>query len=363
MMARLFRTGTRMLKLGRLLLLVLAIVAGFAILVLSLKWQDAYRAGVRGFGSTQAYLATWTAILGVTLLARRWLGQLQRAHDREELEAVRGGHAFEASGSPWMLGLFGLLLLLFGFGVYGGIARHDPGMALVSAALALLFLFLGSELARQALRPGPMLRMDARGIEPALYGPIPWNEVIGLQLQSVRIRYSTQHTLFLGVRKPLRYLRNAPPLTRWLQGMRLRNDPAYGALSIGLNILGKDPQLVYDSALALRRANDAPMLEHWHQRMDANEVDTWLRRQELSDGMRRLQEEMETLPRDPTPEQVAAFDAKLRTHMEREQALHPEMMAAIRNSTQRMKKDTRTAKILGGIGIAMFALWIWAKLA
>lgn len=352
-----------MLKLGRLLLLVLAFIAGFAMLVLSLKWHGAYRVGVHGFGRVQAFLAIWTAILCVSLLARHWLGQWQQADNRRQLDAVGKERSFEASGGAWMPVLFGLVLLLFGFGLYAGITRHEPGMTALSAALVLLFLFFGHELVRQALRPGPMLRMDARGIEHALYGPIPWSEVIGLQLQSIRVRYSTQYTLFLGVRKPLRYLRNAPPLTRWLQGRRLRNDPAYGALPIPLNILGKDPQLIYDSALALRRANGAPLLEHWNQRMDANEVDTWLRRQELSDGMQRLQEEMETLPHDPSPEQVAAFDAKLRAHMEREQALHPEVMAAIRNSTQRMKKDVRTAKILGGVGIAIFALWIWAKLA
>ena len=347
-----------MLKFGRMLMLIVAIVAGFAILALAVRWSQADHAG-----RVPSYLAIWAAILCVSLLARHWLGQLQQSNDREALDAVRRGQAFEAGGNPWMLVLFALVLLLFGFGVYGGIAKGNPGMTALSAALVLLFLVFGGEIVRQLLRPGPMLRMDARGIEHALYGRIPWNEVIGLQLQSVRIRYSTQYTLFLGVCEPLRYLRNAPPLTRWLQGRRLRDNPAYGALPIGLNILGKDPKLVYDSALALRRANAAPMLEHWHQRMDAREVATWLQRQELSDGMRRLQEEMETLPRDPTPEQVAAFDAKMRAHMEREQALHPEVMAAIRNSTQRAKKDARSAMILGAVGVAMFLLWLWAKLA
>jgi hypothetical protein len=347
-----------MLKFGRMLMLIVAIVAGFAILTLSVRWFHGDHAG-----RVPSYLAIWTAILVVSLLARHWFGKLQQSNDREALDAVRRGQAFEASGNPWILVLFALVLLLFGFGVYGGIAKDKPGMALVSTALALLFLVFGGEIVRQLLRPGPMLRMDARGIEYALYGRIPWSEVIGLQLQSVRIRYSTQYTLFLGVHEPLRYLRNAPPLTRWLQGRRLRDNPAYGPLPIGLNILGKDPQLIYDSALALRRANAAPMLEHWHQRMDAREVSTWLRNQEATDEMRRLTEEMEALPANPTPDQVAALDAKMRAHMERQQALHPEVMAAIRNSTRRAKKDARSAMILGGVGVAMFLLWLWTKFA
>lgn len=288
---------------------------------------------------------------------------MREQRNREELDSVRHQRAFEASGSPWMPILFALLLLLFGFGVYAGWSKDRPDMALLSAALLLLFLFLGSELLHQALRPGPMLRIDARGIEHALYGRIPWSEVVGLQLHSVRIRYSTQYTLFLGVRRPLRYLREAPPMTRWLQGMRLRGDPAYGALPIGLNVLGKDPQLIYQAALALQRASGAPLLAHWHQRMDAREVSTWLRSQEATDEMRRLTEEMEALPRDPSPEQIAAFDAKMREHMARQQALHPEVMAAIRDSTQRAKKDGRSAMVFAIVGIGAFALWIWAKLS
>jgi hypothetical protein len=208
-----------------------------------------------------------------------------------------------------------------------------------------------------------MLRMDASGIEHALYGPIPWTEVVGLQLHEMQVRYSTQYTLLLGVREPLRYLRNAPPLTRCLQARRLRDNPAYGALPIGLNVLGKDPKLVYDAALALRRANGAPLLQHWHQRMDAREVSTWLRSQETAEEMRRLTAEMEALPANPSPERVAALDAKMRAHMEREQALRPEVMATIRKSTQRSKKDARSARILGIVAVAMFVLWLWAKFA
>jgi hypothetical protein len=363
MMARFFAPGIRMLKLGRLLLLVPAIVAGFAVLVLSLKWNDAYRAGAQGFGRTQEYLATWAAILCVSLLARHWLGQLQQADNRRQLDAVRHGQAFEASGGAWMSIVFALLLLLFGFGAYAGWSKDKPGMAVGSAALLLLFLFLGWELLGRALRPGPMLRIDARGIEHALYGRIPWSEVVGLQLQSIRIRYSTQYTLFLGVRRPLRYLREAPPLTRWLQGMRLRGDPAYGALPIGLNVLGKEPQLIHDAALALQRASGAPLLEHWHQHMDPREVATLLRSQEANDEMQRLTEEMEALPRDPTPEQIAAFDARLRDHVARQQALHPQVMAAIGTATQRAKKNARSATILSVVGVLVSLLWLWAKLS
>jgi heme/copper-type cytochrome/quinol oxidase subunit 2 len=350
-----------MLKLGRWLLLVVACASGFGALVVALRWPEARRAG--DGGNAEAILAILVAMLAVALLALRVLAKMREQRNREELASVRHQHAFEASGSPGMPILFVLMLLLFGFGIYHGITKDKPGMAILGAGLVLLFLFLGSELVRQALRPGPMLRMDASGIEHALYGPIPWTEVVGLQLHEMQVRYSTQYTLLLGVREPLRYLRNAPPLTRWLQARRLRDNPAYGALPIGLNVLGKDPKLVYDAALALRRANGAPLLQHWHQRMDAREVSTWLRSQETAEEMRRLTAEMEALPANPSPEQVAALDAKMREHMERQRALHPEVMAAIRNSTQRAKTDARSAMILGGVGVAMFLLWLWAKFA
>ncbi|UWX04204.1 hypothetical protein H1235_02390 [Pseudoxanthomonas sp. NC8] len=219
-------------------------------------------------------------------------------------------------------------------------------MAPVSFALLTVFLLLGWQVVRQVLRPGPMLRMDARVIDHAQYGPIPWGNVVGMELQSIRVRHSTQYTLMLGVRGARRYLRNAPPLARWLQGRRMRGDDDLAALPIPLNLLEKSPDLIHRSALALRQRHDAPFLEDWHHRMEQREVEALLRMQDLDREHDDILEELRALPADAGPERIAALDARVREHFAGQNAALPELRVTMDRHARRAKQDIRGLRIM-----------------
>ncbi|MBP3984265.1 hypothetical protein J5837_07470 [Pseudoxanthomonas helianthi] len=350
-----------MLKLGKFLSQVAAIVSGLGLLLYTLPWlHSRQNATALPAGVETAWLAC-AACLGLSLLASRWLGKRQQARNQEELESARREHVFVAQGSPWWFLLVIPLTVGFGAMGYAAARKGQWGMSALGLGLLLLFLLLGYELARQFLRPGPMLQMDSRGIRHAIYGSIPWADVVGLQLHSMKVRYSTSHTLFLCVREPLRYLNNAPPFFRWIQGRRLRSNPGYGSLPVPLNILNKDPELIHRSALALRRSHNAPLLKHWHHRMEADEVSTWLRMQEMNEEAERITEEMRATPIDPSPEQMRAFEARMRQHAALNDALRPQLEATLEKSAKRTRKDLRTFRIVGWTIVGMWLLWLALK--
>lgn len=351
-----------MLKLGKLLFQVAAIVFGLGLLLYTLPWLQSRQNGTTLPAHVEIAWSACAIGLGLSLLASHWLGKWQRARNQRALETARREHVFVAQGSPGWFLLVVPLGLAFGAVGYATARKGEWGMSVLGLAMLLLFLWLGYELARQFLRPGPMLRMDSRGISHAAYGSIPWSDVVGLQLHSMEVRYATHHTLFLCVREPLRYLKNAPPFFRWTQGGRLRGNPGYGALPIPLNILNKDPQLIHQSALALRQSHEAPLLGHWHHRMQADEVSTWLRMQEISEQAKRLTEEMRAMPANSGPEQMRALEARMRQHMALNDALHPELQATLAKSTQRLKKDVRNLKLLGAVIVVLCLLWLALKL-
>lgn len=351
-----------MLKFGKFLTQVAAIVSGLGLLFYTVPWLLSRQNGTALPAGVETAWLVCAASLGLSLLAGHWLGKRQHARDLEELEAARRTHVFVANGSPkWFL-LVIPLSLVFGAMGYAAARKGQWGMSAMGLALLILFLFLGYELARQFLRPGPMLRMDSGGIHHAAYGPIPWKDVVGLQLHSMKVRYTTNHTLFLCVREPLRYLKNAPPFFRWTQARRLRGNPSYGPLPMPLNILNKDPELIHQSALALRQNHDAPLLGHWHHRMEADEVSTWLRMREMTEEADRIAEEIRAMPANPNPEQMSAFEARMRQHLALNDAFRPELKATLEKSVGRMKKDTRNFKILAGAVVGFWLLWLALKL-
>jgi len=351
-----------MLKLGRTALSVVAAFAGLGALVYTMPWLAHVQHGLPVPPGTGTGWLACVLLLGASLLARTGLGRLQREREAAELETLRRRRVFEARGGlRWFL-LSVPLGALFAWSGCAALQKGHWGVAAVSFALVALFVLLGWQVARQVLRPGPMLRMDAHGIDHALYGPIRWGDVIGLQLQSVQVRHSTQHTLMLGVRDAPRYLRNAPPLMRWLHGRRLRGRQGVAALPIPLNLLDKDAGLIHASALALRRRDPAPFLEYWHHGMDGQEIDALLRMHALIDDSDRIAAELRAMPDDAGPATIATLEARLREHQARQDAVLPELRMAMDTHARRARRHARGAGILLAVTVALLLLSIALRL-
>jgi hypothetical protein len=228
-----------------------------------------------------------------------------------------------------------------------------------------------------------MLRMDAHGIDSALYGPIPWSEVIGLELW--------RDTLFLGIREPRRYLKNAPLWLRLAQVRQLRKNSAYGTLPVPLTDLNKDAQSIYQAALALRQKHESPLIEHWYRGMDDGEIHAWLRMREIGKSllvverwyrgmeadeicaMLRIQEMerdlkrmsgevMRTVASDPGPERTAALKALYQELPARYLALSKERNALLEKNVQWVKKKYRDVKIKIAalfVSVLLWIMWKW----
>jgi hypothetical protein len=351
-----------MLKLGKSVLLLAAVIAGLGVLVNMLPWLQWVQQRTPVPPGTGARWLGWALVAGACLLARCELGRLQRAQHARELQATQGGQAFEARAGIGWFTLLLALCVLFGWGGHAALQKGQLGMAAVGFALLVLFVLLAWQLAVQVLRPGPMLRMDRHGIDHAMYGPIPWNEVLGIELQSIRTRYSTQYTLMLGVRDAGRHLENAPSLTRWMHARRLRDQRGVAALALPLNLLAKDAGLIHQSALALRQRHDAPFLQHWHHRMEQREVEALLRMQDLDRESDLLLEEMRALPANASPGQVAAFDARLREHHARHDAALPELKVAMDGHARRTKRHIRHLRVLMVVMVVLALLSLALRL-
>ncbi|MBO9716657.1 MAG: hypothetical protein J7507_07570 [Pseudoxanthomonas sp.] len=347
-----------MLKLGRSLLLLAAIGAGLGVLVNTLPWLQWLQQRTPMPAGTETRWLGFALVAGACLLARHELGRLQRAQQARELRASQDGQVFEARAGIVWFALPVVLCVVFGWSGQAALHKGQLGMAIIGFALLALFVLAGWQLVVQVLRPGPLLRMDRHGIDHAMYGPIPWREVVGIQLQSIRTRYSTQHTLMLGVRDAGRYLANAPPLTRWVHARRLRGQRGVAVLALPLNLLVKDADLVHAAARALRARDDAPFLDRWHARMEDHEVRALLDMQELAAESTRIAEEMAALPDDADPARLAAFEARLRGHRARHDAAMPGLRVAMDAQARRIRRDIRDGRWLAAAVLGLLLLSI-----
>ncbi len=339
--------------LGKVALLVVMALSGLLLLVSSLPWlsyllHDA-PLPTRRLGELAAATLGSAAILGSAIwlywlldrYRQRTREQRRQAHAAARLDAIQRDAVFEARGSRlWPLLLLPLLAV-FGFGTVAAAKDGRWDIAAISLAMSLLLLLAGWQLLHQLLRPGPLLRMDATAIDHALYGPIPWTDVIGIQLQSMQTRAGATHTLMLGVRGAKRYLDNASAPARWLYGRKRHGSGDIGTLTIPLGPLAEDPELIQQTARAFRERAAAPFLPFWYDQMGAHEIDTALSMQALTDEMAA----MPSLRRDATPAQIAAFEARGHSLLERQQALLPELGAVAQTHLQQARRSTLRLRI------------------
>ncbi|HBK47112.1 MAG TPA: hypothetical protein DDZ67_11910 [Xanthomonadaceae bacterium] len=360
--------------LGKFALLVVMAISGLLLLVGSLPWlsyllHDAPLPS-RRIGALWAGTLGSALVLGIAIWSyRRLERQRQRVLERRRqahLQATRHDRAFRARGRLALPLLLIPIVALFGFGSRAAVATGHWGVAALLLATTLLVLWLAWQLLWQLLRPGPLLCMDATGIDHALYGPIPWRDVIGIQLQSTQTRYGQSHVLMLGVRGAARYLRNAPLLPRWLHGRKLRGPEAVGALPIPLGLLAEDPELVHQSARTLRERVGAPFVPYWHPRMDDKDIDVALRMQAMNHELERMTERMRSAPADSGTEQAIEFEAEANQHIQRHLAQHdalmPELNAVLERQRQRFQHDARRLRLLRWLPLVVLAAWLLSRL-
>lgn len=352
-----------MLKLGRFVMLVVAVAAGIGVLINTLPWLDWRQDGTPMPSGTETRWVLFALGLGAALLARHWINQTQRARNADVVASLKDGGTFEARGGVGWLPLHAVLVVLFAWLAWSGARAGEWDGAVFACALLVPFLLAAWKIIRNLPRPGPMLRMDEQGIEHVLYGLIPWSDVVGISLETFKTRYAPrQYMLQLGVRGAPRYMRNAPPLTRWLREGQLRSTHGVGALSIPLNPLEKDPDLIHDSAVALRALHDAPFLPYWTSDMDAQEVGALLRMTALNEESDRLTADMHVALETDDPDRHAALAARLKTHSERQTAALPHLRVAMEKRSARIQRDLRIGWVLLALPVGWLILSIIARL-
>lgn len=337
-------------SLGRMLSLVVATLSGFCLLLFSLPYAMRAMEGPAhrlppGLGLKWLSCAL---LLALSIYGYVALGRLLRERERADLEAVGRLSRFEADGRPVFHGLLSLALAaLMAFGAWAGANDGRWWLAGICAAVLVFLVVAAGAWVRQLRRPGPLLAMDGRGLEHAMFGVIPWSDVIGLSLREVQTRYVKVSTLQLGVRMPHRFLAQAPWMLRWSKRDWPRTRPEYGTLEIPLNALDRKPQLVHEAALALRRKVAEPLLAHWHPAMGPQQVATFI-------DMQRLDAELADASAGKDIPRMEAL-------MQRMAALQPRVEAALGQEVRRAKQAKAKAWLGIAAGAACFVLWLVLK--
>lgn len=285
-------------------------------------------------------------------IERRIAARLEQAEaDALRPVATLGSYQVDARNSAAMWVLIGVFVM---FAVAAGIAARAGNFGALSGygALALMLGWILAVILQLRRRPGPMLAMDARELRHAQFAPIPWRDVIGLQFLLVERHGQHQGSLLLGVRAPARFIAPTPWLVKAAYGYRRWriSPPAYGKLVIPLQGLAAPPQEVHAHALAFRKQVDAPFIEHWHDGMTAQEIDTAF-------AMDALLEKMDRLEPGRSPE------AELESLNREMLALAPRMRECTQLALARQRRTVRNAWLLLAATVAGSVLVLWLKIS
>ena len=217
-------------------------------------------------------------VMGMVLGWRRGR-QLKAAHEAELDQARRfTGRELVASARPikqiLALAVFGALAV--GSTLMSLASGNDVPQRLLTGALAVFFvvlLLLMIPMVTSLYRRGrPALRMDGRGIEHAWFGEVPWSDVYGIFHRQFTVKYTTVHSLLLGVSQPARYLSRMPWFARVMTGKWTLPRGRFGYIEIALNPLDKEPLQVVKAAEALRDRVSPSRLPYWHPSLDDESI-------------------------------------------------------------------------------------------
>lgn len=233
--------------------------------------------------------------------------KLKEGHDAAQEAARRfDGDVLEASMQPVKM----VLALLVFLGMAGvswliyldkGDWRLAAGAIVMAAFCALLVPFAWVQLRHR----GPTLRMDARGLDHALYGWVPWSDVHGIYLDIKTIRHVKVMRLVLGVSNPARYRSRMPWIARLLSEQLRTPRGRYGTLVLALQSMDVDPLRIVSAAEVLRDRASPPRLRYWTP---------WMDQESISMGLELAY--LESDPEDLSPEEklrrLEALDPRIR---------------------------------------------------
>lgn len=229
-----------------LALVAVAVFGGMALIQAVVLYASA------GSNGRWEWLVAGVCVTAGAIWLYRHAGNAQAQAVRDQTDDALGRGRLVASGR-----LFAPLLVLVVIGgmlvtsVFLVIQKQQWVHAALIAVVAVILIVSAFDLLRQALRPGPMLTLDAVGIEHGAYGRIPWSDVLSIWHQRTRVRASTIHVLQVKVRDPVRYLDGAPLFFRWGKRDWRKSPPATGELQIPLNVLDRPAETIAAVAQAL----------------------------------------------------------------------------------------------------------------
>lgn len=232
-------------------------------------------------------------VMGMVLSWRR--GRSLKAMREAALDQARQftGHALEASALPVRQAL---ALAVIGALAAGCILMYlqKPGdmlLGFLSGAFLLLFVLMVPMVMSHYRRGRPALRLDGRGVDHAWFGEVPWTDVHGIFHKQFTIKYTTVHSLLLGVSQPGRYLGRMPWIARVMAGKWSLPRGRFGVIEIPLNPLDQDPLLVVNAAEALRDRVSPSRLRYWHPSLDDESIAIGLETEYLGQNPDRLPDE------------------------------------------------------------------------
>ena len=305
-------------------------------------------------------------LLATAFLWLLWLGtrQWQAARNDALRRALARGEGLQAATRPGMFLFLASMLALIAVGTVHALARGKLGIGLGGLGVTLLLAVPMWSLLWQVAQPGPILRMDHKLIDHALFGPIPWTSVIGIELESIRHRYGQSHHLCLGVRQAEIFRNRANAPTRWLLRLTAGDKPAAatGTLRLPLNFVDADPQLVLEAARRCHACSGAyaVALPGWQPDMGDAELAMLGELQRDKRDHEQLMLLLDSLPADPSPAQLDAVNQAMAGRRQ----LDMDVIRQGREQTlQRYQRLLRQARVVGWICVGLVLLYLLWQLA
>jgi hypothetical protein len=261
---------------------------------------------------------------------------LARAAENRRLQRLARGFDGQRLVARLRLDYFVLFVVLIGamaavpLWVLPDLLRHFEARPAIAALCGgLVALMLGGVFLPYLRRRGPALILDADGVDHVLYGRIPWAQVDGLFLRELTPPSGpTQFRLLLGVADPRAWAAREPALSRWMRAGG-PDGPRSGVLSIPLNLLDVEPEIVHLAATTLRDRVAPPRMKHWAPGMDPGFVaaarDHDARMARLEDLLRQL-EQANARTDASAAAQVARLELEVDAAMKDLEAAHHAMM-------------------------------------
>jgi hypothetical protein len=230
--------------------------------------------------------------------------------------------------ASWALGLPLLMLALAAVPVLVVpflFLDFDAGLALAAIGCLLVAVLLACAYLPYVWRRGPALVLDGEGIRHLMYGRIPWTAVHGIHLRVLDMgRGGKQHSLAIGVDDAQPWRDNLPAAHRWV-GVGKRDAAQPGLLTIALDPLDVEPDVIHLAATTLRDRVAPPRMRHWAPGLPRDFVDAARRSDVQMARMEALVQQLEQAQARggaAAPAEVARLEAAIEAAMTDLEAAH-----------------------------------------